>query len=73
VVFTIFSEALLTGQVFSGEGGWLVEEREDRVPPPFLQSLVRLQLSGALFQDKSSILFPWHLSSVINLSSVGHA
>lgn len=48
-------------------------EREDGVPSPFLQSLVRLQLSGALFQEKSSILFPWHLLSVINLSSVRHA
>lgn len=48
-------------------------EGEDGVPSPFLQNLVRLQLSGALSQEESSILFPWHLSSVINLSSVGHA
>lgn len=68
--FAVFSEALLTEQVSSREGGWMVVSQRKGC---HFCGLFRLWFSGVLSQEQSSILFLWNLSSVINLSSAGHA
>lgn len=62
-ILAIFSEALLTEQVSSGEGGWPVVEREDGVPSPFLQSLVSYLVLSLRRSHQSCFLGTCCLSS----------
>lgn len=64
---------LLTGQVFSGEGSWLMLEQENSVPSPISAKSCQASAIWCTLSGESINLVSWHRSSVINISSVGHA